>query len=61
MSNNKIMNMREGDIEDDSIYEQELDEQYDCSDCSYNDEEMTFLKTTMSRNTKAILLKQVRG
>ena len=39
MSNNKQMNMREGDIEDDSIYEQEFDETYDVSDCSYNDGE----------------------
>ena len=44
MSNNKIMNMRKGGIEDDSIYEQEFDEQYDCSDCSYNDEENDLLE-----------------
>ena len=39
MSNYKQMNMREGDIEDDSIYEQEFEETYDVSDCSYNDGE----------------------
>ena len=44
MSNYKQMNMREGDIEDDSIYGQENDEQYDCSDGSYNDGENELLE-----------------